>query len=78
MSPLFNYKKIKTPLVVVQGKMDSRVEINETNKFVENIKSQNLKVNYIVIDNEGHGISKVENQAKVFSEISNTFYKYCE
>lgn len=78
VSPFFNYKKIKTPLVVVQGKMDSRVEINETNKFVENIKSQNLKVNYIVIDNEGHGISKVENQAKVFSEISNTFYKYCE
>ncbi len=53
-SPVFQVDKIKTPLLIAQGGKDSRVNVNETNQFVKELKKRNNTVEYILNDSEGH------------------------
>jgi dipeptidyl aminopeptidase/acylaminoacyl peptidase len=54
--------KIKVPLFVAQGKNDPRVNINESDQIVNNLKKRGVVVEYMVKDNEGHGFHNQENQ----------------
>lgn len=61
-SPVFHVDKIKCPLFVAQGKMDPRVNINESDQIVNALKSRGVDVQYMVKDNEGHGFRNEENR----------------
>lgn len=61
-SPALNAERIKTPLLVVQGANDPRVNINESNQMVEALRGRGVKVDYMVKDNEGHGFHNEENR----------------
>ena len=65
-SPINFVDKIKCPLLVVQGKHDPRVVEAESEQIVNKLKEQNKPVEYILLEDEGHGFSKVTNQIKVF------------
>ncbi|MGI8787054.1 MAG: S9 family peptidase, partial [Pyrinomonadaceae bacterium] len=54
-SPLNSADKIKTPLMVVQGANDPRVNIREANQIVVALRDRNYPVEYIVAPDEGHG-----------------------
>src|SRR6185295_7938404 len=45
-SPVFHVDKIKAPLFIVQGKMDPRVNINESDQMVEALKKRGIEVPY--------------------------------
>lgn len=61
-SPALNADRITTPLLVVQGANDPRVNINESNQMVESLRSRGVTVDYMVKDNEGHGFHNEENR----------------
>ena len=61
-SPLFHAKEIRRPLMVIQGKNDPRVIKPESDEIVEAVKKNNVPVEYVVFDDEGHGFSKKKNQ----------------
>lgn len=61
-SPALNSERIKTPLLVVQGANDPRVNINESNQMVEALRARGVQVDYLVKDNEGHGFHNEENR----------------
>ncbi|HMC85386.1 MAG TPA: S9 family peptidase, partial [Chitinophagaceae bacterium] len=61
-SPLYNYQKIKKPLIVFQGVNDVRVLKAESDEIVEGVKKNGVPVEYVVYPNEGHGFLKKENQ----------------
>jgi dipeptidyl aminopeptidase/acylaminoacyl peptidase len=61
-SPVFHVDKIKAPLFVVQGRMDPRVNINESDQMVSALKERGVEVPYMVKDNEGHGFANQENK----------------
>jgi dipeptidyl aminopeptidase/acylaminoacyl peptidase len=54
-SPLTHAKAIVTPLMVVQGKNDPRVNIRESNQIVAAVRDNGKPVEYLVAPDEGHG-----------------------
>ncbi|KKR96855.1 MAG: hypothetical protein UU47_C0006G0016 [candidate division TM6 bacterium GW2011_GWE2_41_16] len=62
VSPVFHAHCIKVPLFVVQGRMDPRVNIAESDQIVEALKKCGVDVQYMVKDNEGHGFRNEENK----------------
>jgi len=61
-SPLYNYQKIKSPLMVFQGLNDVRVLPIESQEIVDGVKKNGVPVEYITYPDEGHGFVKKENQ----------------
>ncbi|NOS85391.1 MAG: S9 family peptidase [Ignavibacteria bacterium] len=68
-SPVFHVDKIKAPLFIAQGKMDPRVNINESDQMVEALKKRGIEVPYMVKDNEGHGFQNQENRFDFYREM---------
>ncbi|MCF6439526.1 S9 family peptidase [Pseudoalteromonas luteoviolacea] len=62
ISPLFHAKNITKPLLVVQGANDPRVLQVESDELVEAVRSNNVPVEYILFEDEGHGFTKKQNR----------------
>ena len=55
--------------MVIHGERDPRVPINEAEQLVERLRGMGRHVVYIRLQDEGHGISKIHNRARVYTEI---------
>lgn len=75
-SPINFIDNINCPLLVVQGKHDPRVVEEESIQIVNKLKEKNKPYEYILLEDEGHGFSKVTNQIKVFEEKLKFLDKY--
>lgn len=65
-SPLTSADKIKTPLMVVQGANDPRVNKRESDQIVYALQKRNYPVEYLVAPDEGHGFARpVNNMAMI-------------
>jgi dipeptidyl aminopeptidase/acylaminoacyl peptidase len=76
ISPLFNYQKIKKPLIVFQGANDVRVLKVESDEIVEGVKKNGVPVEYVVYEDEGHGFAKKENQMTTSKKTLEFLDKY--
>ena len=72
ISPLFHAKKIKRPLLVVQGANDPRVLQVESDELVASVRANGVPVKYVLFDDEGHGFRRRENRVTA-SEAYLTF-----
>lgn len=68
-SPINFVDNIMCPLLVIQGKHDPRVVESESVQIVSKLKEKNKPVEYLLLEDEGHGFSKVSNEIKVFELI---------
>ena len=75
-SPLFHAKEIRMPLMVIQGANDPRVIKPESDEIVDAVKKNNVAVEYVVFDDEGHGFSKKKNQAEANAKVLQFLDKY--
>lgn len=75
-SPINFVDNINCPLLVVQGKHDPRVVEAESEQIVNKLKEKNKPVEYILLEDEGHGFTKVSNQIKVFKDKISFLDKY--
>ncbi|HVQ55600.1 MAG TPA: S9 family peptidase [Pyrinomonadaceae bacterium] len=65
-SPLTYADRIKTPLLVVQGANDPRVNKRESDQIVVALRERNYPVEYLVAPDEGHGFARpVNNMAMI-------------
>ncbi len=62
ISPLFHAKNIVKPLLVVQGANDPRVLQVESDELVEKVRANDVHVEYVLFEDEGHGFRKRENR----------------
>jgi dipeptidyl aminopeptidase/acylaminoacyl peptidase len=69
ISPVFHASKIRKPLIVLQGANDPRVLKAESDDIVAAVKKNNVPVEYIVFDDEGHGFTKKKNQIAGYGAI---------
>lgn len=76
ISPLFHADKIKHPVMVLQGANDPRVLQIESDEMVEAIKANNIPVEYVIFDDEGHGFVKKENEIEGYKKIRLFLDKY--
>src|SRR6266436_7126650 len=75
-SPLNSANKIKTPLLVVQGANDPRVNKREADQIVIALRDRGFPVEYIVAPDEGHGFARPVNNMAMFSEAEKFFAKF--
>ncbi|WP_339878349.1 S9 family peptidase [Pseudidiomarina gelatinasegens] len=74
ISPLFHADRIKAPVLVVQGANDPRVLQVESDEMVEAIRANNVPVEYVLFDDEGHGFAVKENRI----EAQEAYLKFLE
>ncbi|RMF31934.1 MAG: S9 family peptidase [Bacteroidetes bacterium] len=68
-SPVFHIDRIRTPLFVVQGANDPRVNIDESDQIVRALRSKGVDVPYMVKYDEGHGFAKEENKFEFYKAM---------
>ncbi|MGB3721799.1 MAG: S9 family peptidase [Pacificimonas sp.] len=62
ISPLFHAGNIVKPMLVVQGANDPRVLQVESDELVAAVRENDVPVEYVLFDDEGHGFSKKVNR----------------
>ncbi|MDE3164619.1 MAG: prolyl oligopeptidase family serine peptidase, partial [Acidobacteriota bacterium] len=65
-SPLHSADKIKTPLMVVQGANDPRVNRREAEQIVIALRDRGFPVEYLLAPDEGHGFARPVNSMAMF------------
>ena len=76
VSPALNVDKIIKPLFVVQGANDPRVNIDESDQIVENLRRRGFNIPYMVKYNEGHGFGHEENRIELYKAMMGFFAKH--
>jgi len=75
-SPITRVDQIRAPLLVIQGAKDPRVVKAESDQMVEAIRARGGTVEYIVYEDEGHGLSKRRNQLSAFRACAEFLERY--
>ncbi len=75
-SPLNSADKIKTPLMVVQGANDPRVNKREADQIVIALRDRGYPVQYLLADDEGHGFARPVNNMAMFAAGEKFLAKY--
>ncbi len=65
ISPIHSAGKIRTPLLIIHGRNDPRVPVQESEQIAQKARDAEL----IVFDDEGHGVAKLGNQVTANSRI---------
>jgi len=76
ISPLFHAENVKNPIMVLQGANDPRVLQIESDEIVEAVKKNDVPVEYMVFEDEGHGFIKKENEIRGYRQILAFLDKY--
>ena len=77
-SPLNSAEKIKTPLMVVQGANDPRVNKGEADQIVIALRDRKFPVEYLLAPDEGHGFQRPVNNMAMFMAIEKFLSKHLD
>jgi dienelactone hydrolase len=77
-SPLNSAAKIKTPLLVVQGANDPRVNKAEADQIVIALRDRGFPVEYMLAPDEGHGFQRPVNNMAMFMAAEKFLAKYLD
>ncbi len=69
ISPINNIGNIEAPLFVLHGANDPRVPLGEAEQVAEKAREQGVPVEKLVFEDEGHGISKLENRIEAYTRV---------
>ena len=70
ISPIRKAGEITAPLMVVHGKNDPRVPVGEAEQIVEKVKNNGGAVEYLLYEDEGHGLAKLKNRLDAYPKIA--------
>jgi dipeptidyl aminopeptidase/acylaminoacyl peptidase len=71
-SPLYRASAIRAPLLIAQGANDPRVKKRESDQIVQALKENGTEVEYLVFENDGHGLAHQENIQR-FAAVAEIF-----
>ena len=77
-SPLNSAVKIKTPLLVVQGANDPRVNRSEAERIIIALRDRGFPVEYIMAPDEGHGFARPVNNMAMFMAAEKFLAKHLD
>lgn len=75
-SPRTYVDQLACPMLVIQGKNDPRVVERESRDVVEYLRGQGKEVDYLMFENEGHDVLKLENRVTCYNAITEHFKKH--
>ena len=70
ISPIHKAGDITPPLMVIHGKNDPRVPVGEAEQIVEQVKKNGGTVEYLLYEDEGHGLAKLKNRLDAYPKIA--------
>jgi dipeptidyl aminopeptidase/acylaminoacyl peptidase len=70
ISPIHKAENIEASLMVVHGKNDPRVPVGEAEQIVERVKKYGGTVEYLLYEDEGHGLAKLKNRLDAYPRIA--------
>jgi len=69
VSPINNIEAIEAPLFVLHGANDPRVPVGEAEQIADKAREQGVPVEKLVFEDEGHGITKLENRIEAYTAV---------
>jgi dipeptidyl aminopeptidase/acylaminoacyl peptidase len=69
IAPIHHVDQIDCPLFVIHGANDPRVPLSEAEQLVEALRARQIAVEFLVFDDEGHGIVKLENKLAAYPAV---------
>lgn len=72
-SPRTYIHNINCPMLVIQGKNDPRVLEIESRTVVEELRQMGKEVDYLMFEDEGHDMVKLENKVRCYNAIVDFF-----
>jgi dipeptidyl aminopeptidase/acylaminoacyl peptidase len=70
ISPIHKAGDITAPLMVIHGKNDPRVPVGEAEQIVDRVKKNGGTVDYLLYEDEGHGLARLENRLDAYPKIA--------
>lgn len=77
-SPVNAAAQIKTPLMVVQGANDPRVNKRNSDEIVAAVRDHHVPVEYLVAPDEGHGFARPINNLAMVAAMESFLAKYLD
>ncbi|MBR2565907.1 MAG: S9 family peptidase [Paenibacillus sp.] len=77
-SPITYLDQMVNPMLVIQGANDPRVVKAESDQIVAALQEKGVDVEYIVLDDEGHGFSRKTNEILVYRKMVEFLQKHQE
>ncbi len=74
-SPLNFANNVQNPILIMHGINDPRVNVDQSERMVSELKKYGKKVKYIPIKGEGHGFNHWKNQLKIYRETEDFLAK---
>jgi dipeptidyl aminopeptidase/acylaminoacyl peptidase len=75
-SPLFFVDRMTRPLFVAQGDHDARVRKDQSDRIVEALRKKRVPVEYLVLENEGHGFSRTDSALRTYQAADSFLDRY--
>lgn len=75
-SPINYTDNIRAPLLVIQGANDPRVKRAESDQIVERLRQTGKTVEYMLLEDEGHGAAKTANDHRIYKACVEWFEKH--
>jgi dipeptidyl aminopeptidase/acylaminoacyl peptidase len=69
IAPINHIENIKAPLMVIQGANDPRVPLSESEQMVKAMREKGKPVEFIMFQDEGHGIVRLKNKRIAYPAI---------
>jgi len=69
IAPIHHVDRIRVPLMVIHGANDPRVPLSEAEQLVEALEIRDVPVEFLVFEDEGHGLVKLKNKLVAYPAI---------
>jgi dipeptidyl aminopeptidase/acylaminoacyl peptidase len=69
ISPLRHVEQMAAPLFVIHGANDPRVPLSEAKQLVRALRARGVPVEFLVFDDEGHGLVKLKNKLVAYPAV---------
>jgi dipeptidyl aminopeptidase/acylaminoacyl peptidase len=76
ISPIHHVDKITVPLMVIHGANDPRVPLNEAEQLVNALRARNVPIEFLVYEDEGHGLVKLKNILDAYPKMADFLDKH--
>lgn len=76
IAPINRVDQIDVPLMVIHGANDPRVPVGEAEQLVAALEARAVPVEFLVFDDEGHGLAKHKNKLVAYPAIVDFLAKY--
>ncbi len=76
IAPINHLDQIRAPLMVIHGANDPRVPISEAEQLVAALRERDVPVEFLVFDDEGHGLVRLKNKMVAYPAVVAFLEKY--